>query len=300
MKREKGKEQADGLTVLAQYPFTPKSVTVAGGYTMSCLDEGSGPAVVMVHGNPSWSYLYRNLVTELKSTHRCIVPDHLGCGLSDKPQDYPYRLQNHIDNLENLLDQLQVDTCVLVVHDWGGAIGMGWAGRHPDRVAGLVVLNTAAFHSSRIPFRIALCRWPVLGPLLVRGLNGFARPATFMAVHNKMLPEVAAGFLHPYNSWKNRVAVLRFVQDIPLQENHPSFQTLSTVEASLDRLQDKPLLLCWGGEDFCFNDHFYGQWQHRFPVADSHYFPEAGHYVLEDALDEIMLLLTPFLATCDG
>ena len=300
MKREKGKEQADGVTVLAQYPFRPKSVTVAGGYTMSYLDEGSGPAVVMVHGNPSWSYLYRNLVTQLKATHRCIVPDHLGCGLSDKPQDYPYRLQNHIDNLETLLDQLQVDKCVLVVHDWGGAIGMGWAGLHPDRVAGLVVLNTAAFHSNRIPFRIAVCRWPILGPLLVRGLNGFARPATFMAVHNKMLPEVAAGFLHPYDSWKNRVAVLRFVQDIPLQENHPSFHTLSNVEASLGRLQDKPMLLCWGGEDFCFNDHFYEQWQRRFPAANSYYFPEAGHYVLEDAFAEIMVLLTPFLASCDG
>ncbi len=299
MKREKGKVQADGATVLAQYPFRPKSISV-DGHRMSYLDEGSGPVVVMVHGNPSWSYLYRNLVTELKSTHRCIVPDHLGCGLSDKPQDYPYRLQNHIDNLENLLNQLQVDRCVLIVHDWGGAIGMGWAGLHPDRVAGLVVLNTAAFHSSRIPFRITVCRWPVLGPLLVRGLNGFARPATFMAVHNKMLPEVAAGFLHPYNFWKDRVAILRFVQDIPLQENHPSFQTLANVEASLARLQDKPMLLCWGGEDFCFNDHFYGQWQRRFPAAHSHYFPEAGHYVLEDALDEIMVLLTPFLASCDG
>jgi haloalkane dehalogenase len=284
---------------LAEYPFAPKSVIV-DGHRLSFLDEGSGPVVVMVHGNPSWSYLYRNLVTELKSTHRCIVPDHLGCGLSDKPQDYPYRLQNHIDNLENLLDQLQVDKCVLVIHDWGGAIGMGWAGLHPDRVAGLVVLNTAAFHSNRIPFRIAVCRWPVLGPLLVRGLNGFAWPATFMAVHNTMLPEVATGFLHPYNSWKNRVAIHRFVQDIPLRKNHPSWQTLLSVEASLERLQDKPMLLCWGGEDFCFNDHFYEQWQRRFPAADSHYFPDAGHYVLEDAFDEIMALLIPFLASCDG
>ena len=285
---------------LAQYPFTPKSVTVDGGYKMSCLDEGSGSAVVMVHGNPSWSYLYRNLVTQLKSNHRCIVPDHLGCGLSDKPQQYPYRLQNHIENLAALLDQMQVDKCVLVVHDWGGAIGMGWAGLHPDRVAGLVVLNTAAFHSSQIPFRIAVCRWPVLGALLVRGLNGFVWPATFMAVHNKMRPEVAAGFLQPYSSWQNRVAVHRFVQDIPLHEQHPSWQTLSKVEGSLNRLEDKPMLICWGGEDFCFNDHFYEQWQRRFPAAISHCFPEAGHYVLEDALDEIMVLLTPFLASCDG
>ena len=287
------------MVTLAQYPFTPVSITV-DGHRMACLDEGSGPTVVMVHGNPSWSYLYRNLVTELKETHRCIVPDHIGCGLSDKPQDYPYRLENHIDNLETLLDQLQIDKCVLVVHDWGGAIGMGWAGRHPERVAGLVVLNTAAFVSSRIPFRIAVCRWPLLGSFLVRGLNGFAWPATFMAVHNTMQPEVAAGFVYPYNTWHNRVAVHRFVQDIPLEKTHPSRSTLAEVEASLVRLQDKPMLICWGGEDFCFNDHFYRQWLDRFPAAENHYFPRAGHYVLEDALDEIMALLTPFLSSCDG
>jgi len=287
------------MSTLAEYPFSPQTMTV-NGQRMSYLDEGSGPVVVMVHGNPSWSYLYRNLVTELKKTHRCIVPDHIGCGLSDKPQDYPYRLENHIDNLEALLNQLQIDRCVLVVHDWGGAIGMGWAVRHPERVAGLVVLNTAAFQSSRIPFRIAVCRWPLLGALLVRGLNGFAWPATFMAVHNRMRPEVAAGFVYPYNSWRNRVAVHRFVQDIPMEKTHPSRQTLAGIDASLAGLRDKPMLICWGGEDFCFNDHFYAQWQDRFPAAEHHYFPKAGHYVLEDALDEIMPLLTSFFSSCDG
>jgi haloalkane dehalogenase len=283
---------------LAEYPFIPKSFTI-DGYKMSYLDEGSGPVVVMVHGNPSWSYLYRNLVTELKSTHRCIVPDHIGCGLSDKPQGYPYQLQNHIDNLTVLLEHLQIEQCVLIVHDWGGAIGMGWAGTHPDQVQGLVVLNTAAFLSPHLAFRIAICRWPGIGTLIVRGCNGFAWPATFMAVHKKMLPEVAAGFLYPYDSWKNRIAVHRFVQDIPMQKEHPSYQTLARVEASLKQLQDKPMLICWGGRDFCFNDHFYKEWQNRFPGASSHYFPDAGHYVLEDALEEITGLLTPFLLTCD-
>ncbi len=297
--REQGKAEAERSSGLAEYPFTPKSIMV-DDHRMSYLDEGSGPVVVMVHGNPSWSYLYRNLVTELKDTHRCIVPDHIGCGLSDKPQDYPYRLQNHIDNLSSLLDHLQVEQCVLVVHDWGGAIGMGWAGAHPERIAGLVVLNTAAFASSHLAFRIAVCRWPVVGALLVRGCNGFAWPATFMAVHNKMSPGVAAGFLYPYNSWQNRVAVHRFVEDIPMGDAHPSRQTLAGVESSLVNLQDKPMLICWGGEDFCFNDHFFKEWQRRFPAADSHYFAKAGHYVLEDALEEIMPLLSSFLVTCDG
>jgi haloalkane dehalogenase len=239
--------------LLAQYPFSPKSFNV-DGYNLSFLDEGEcdAPAVVMAHGNPSWSYLYRNLVTALRSEYRCVVPDHLGCGLSDKPQDYPYRLRNHIDNFTALLDHLQIERCVLVVHDWGGAVGMGWAGQHPDWVAGLVVLNTAAFHSQEIALRIAVCRWPLLGALLVRGLNGFAWPATFMAVVKKMLPEVAAGFIAPYNNWRNRVAVHRFVQDIPLRPDHPSWETLSEVEASLELLRDKPMNIFWGGEDFCF------------------------------------------------
>jgi pimeloyl-ACP methyl ester carboxylesterase len=254
--------------------------------------------VVMAHGNPSWSYLYRNLVTALKGEYRCVVPDHLGCGLSDKPQNYPYRLRNHIDNFTALLDHLQIERCVLVVHDWGGAIGMGWAGQHPERVAGLVVLNTAAFHAQRIALRIAICRWPGLGALLVRGLNGFARGATSMAVHNTMRPEVAAGFTASYGNWADRIAVHRFVQDIPLRPQHPSWETLSEVEVSLEHLCDKPMRICWGGRDFCFNDHFYSEWRRRFPNAQSHYFPDAGHYVLEDALPEILSLLSPFLQDC--
>jgi len=151
---------------LAEYPFQPCRLEIEG-HSLAYLDEGQGPAVVMVHGNPSWSYLYRNLVSGLRDRYRCIVPDHLGCGFSDKPTDYPYRLKNHVDNLERLLEALGVERCILVVHDWGGAIGMGWAGRHPERVAGVVVLNTAAFRSPRLPLRIAICRWPVLGSLLI-------------------------------------------------------------------------------------------------------------------------------------
>lgn len=283
---------------LAEYPFAPQTFRTADGHNISYIDEGKGLAVVMLHGNPSWSYLYRNVVTALWADYRCIAPDHLGCGLSDKPQNWPYRLQNHIDNLSALLDHLNIERCVLIVHDWGGAIGMGWAGQHPERVAGLAVLNTAAFRSSRLVLRIAVCRWPLLGPLLVRGLNGFAWPATFLAVHKKMPPEVKHGFLAPYNNWANRVAIHRFVQDIPMRPDHPSWNTLAEVEHSLERLQKKPMLICWGGHDFCFNGQFYAEWLRRFPKAENHYFPQAGHYVLEDALPEVLELLPRFLADC--
>jgi haloalkane dehalogenase len=280
---------------LAQYPFQPRFVEI-DNHRLAYLDQGQGLPVVMVHGNPSWSYLYRNLVTRLQDRYRCIVPDHLGCGFSDKPQDYPYRLHNHLDNLEQLLDRLAIERCVLVVHDWGGAIGMGWAGKHPQRVAGVVVLNTAAFRSNRMPLRIAVCRWPILGKILVRGLNGFAGAAVFMAVANRMRPEIAKGFLAPYDNWCNRIAVHRFVQDIPMTPNHPSWQTLVTIEQGLANLDDVPMMLCWGGRDFCFNDWFYQEWQRRFPRAEAHYFKEAGHYVLEDAFADIAPLIEQFLA----
>lgn len=282
---------------LHQYPFTPCSLTM-DGHRLSYLDQGKGPALVMVHGNPSWSYLYRNLVSHLQGRYRCIVPDHLGCGLSDKPQNYPYRLQNHIHNLDHLLDRLEISQCTLIVHDWGGAIGMGWAGRHPERVKGLVILNSAAFFSPRIPLRIAICRIPLLGALLVRGVNGFARAAIHMAVHKPMDPRVAAGFLYPYDSWHNRVAIYGFVRDIPMAKDHPSAPALAEVEAGLTRLHTKKMLICWGGRDFCFTRHFYEQWRQRFPRAQAHFFPHAGHYVLEDALPEILPLLDPFIDKC--
>ena len=280
---------------LAEYPFTPRSLQV-DGHRLAYLDEGSGPPVVMVHGNPSWSYLYRNLVSALCDRYRCIVPDHLGCGFSDKPQHYPYRLGNHLDNLDHLLAALVPDGPVrLIVHDWGGAIGMGWAGRYPERVAGAVVLNTAAFPSPRLPLRIAVCRWPLLGSLLVRGLNGFARAAVHMAVFRRLRPEVAAGFLAPYDSWRHRVALHRFVQDIPMGPAHPSWSTLVEIERSLAAITC-PLLFCWGGADFCFDRSFYDEWRRRFPAAEAHFFAEAGHYVLEDALAETLPPIERFLA----
>ncbi len=282
------------------YPFSPRTVQVAGGHRLSYVDEGRGPAVVFVHGNPSWSYLYRRMITGLRGRYRCIAPDHLGCGLSDKPGDYPYRLRDHIGNLESLLDHLAVRKCVLVMHDWGGAIGMGWAGRHPERVAGLVVMNTAAFRMKRIPLRIAVCRLPLVGPLLVRGLNVFAGLAVHMAVSRKMTAGTAAGFRYPYGSWADRIGVLRFVQDIPLDAKHPSWPELVRVEENLDRLTGKPMLICWGGRDFCFNEPFYREWQRRFPAAECHYFPAAGHYLLEDEFAAIYPLLAGFLEGCHG
>lgn len=286
----------------ALYPWTPKRLELPGGVGMSYLDEGpAGPAtaasetLLMVHGNPTWSFYYRNVVKAFAGEHRCVVPDHVGSGLSDKPQDYAYTLGTHVDNLERLVDHLGLDRVTLVVHDWGGAIGMGWATRHPERVKRMVVLNTSAFRSQRIPPSIDVCRVPGLGALLIRGLNGFARAAVIRAVHKRMAPDVAAGFVRPYDSWANRVGNLRFVQDIPMHSGIASWPVIIEIEQKLPSLRDKPLLVCWGGRDFCFDDTFLAGWRERFPAGEYHRFADAGHYVLEDALDEVLTRMREFI-----
>jgi cis-3-alkyl-4-acyloxetan-2-one decarboxylase len=276
------------------YPFTTARLDVPGG-ALSYVDEGAGPTVVMVHGNPTWSFYYRHLIAALSDTHRVIVPDHIGCGLSDKPQDYPYRLANHIENLTALIDQLRPGPIDLVVHDWGGAIGMGWATRHPELVRRIVVLNTSAFLSPRLPLRIAVCRTPGFGDLALRGLNAFAGMATFMAVERPMDDDVRRGYLLPYNSWHNRIAQLRFVQDIPMHPSHPTWSVVDGIDRELGVLRDKPMHILWGGKDWCFSDHFLAGWLQRFPEAQALRFDDAGHYVLEDAHERIVPRVAQFL-----
>lgn len=271
-----------------EYPFTSRFHQL-GELKMHYIDEGKGPIILMIHGNPTWSYYYRNLIQRLRKTHRVIAIDNIGCGLSSKPKRYSYTLKQHIENARNLLAALNIDNFSLVLHDWGGAIGMGIAAANVAKVDKIVVMNTAAFRSQRIPFRIRLCRTPVLGEVVVRLFNGFAWPATFMAVTRKMEDKIKQGYLAPYNSWGNRIATHRFVVDIPLEKDHKSYGTLVEIEESLDEIRTRkiPLLVVWGGRDFCFNDSFYKEWLRRFPEAEREYYPEAGHYLLEDQKDEV-------------
>ncbi len=265
---------------------------------MSYVDEGprSDEAVLLLHGNPTWSYYYRRLVRELSPAMRCIAPDHIGMGLSEKPSGYDYTLATRIDDIAALVDSLRLRRVHLVVHDWGGAIGFGFAARRPERVGRLVILNTAAFAAKRIPTRIALCKLPALGPLLVRGGNGFAWPATWMAMNRRALTTAERrGFLFPYGSWADRVAVSAFVQDIPLGPAHRSWNALAKTEAGLAQFRDRPALIVWGGRDFCFDDSFLARWREFFPQAEVDRIGDAGHYVLEDARAEALPRIAGFL-----
>jgi haloalkane dehalogenase len=280
------------------YPFTPRLFKTAQGACMSYLDEGPSrdEAVVMLHGNPTWSFFYRDLVRELSPGFRCIVPDHVGMGLSDKPSRYDYRLASRIEDIEALVDHLGLRKIHLIVHDWGGAIGFGVAVRRPERIGKIVILNTAAFPSTNIPKRITLCRTPLLGELIVRGLNGFAEPATWMAMAARRLTwEERKGYLHPYGSWASRIGVHRFIRDIPLEREHPSRQTLEQVAERLPALSRNEKLIVWGGRDFCFDDTFLSRWREIYPDARVERLERAGHYVLEDSGAEARALISTFL-----
>jgi haloalkane dehalogenase len=284
-----------------QLPFK-RNYIERNGHQYHYINEGEGSPVVMVHGNPSWSFYYRNLVQQISSNHQCIVPDHIGCGLSDKPsdEDYDYTLTQRIDDLEALLEHLDVnENITLVVHDWGGMIGMGYAARHPERIKRLVILNTGAFHlptSKKFPFALWLGRNTTIGTILVRGFNAFAGIASIIGVKRKsMTKEIRQAYVAPFNSWKNRISTLRFIQDIPLKPHHRNYQLVSDIAENLSQFEQLPMLICWGLKDFVFDKHFLAEWLQRFPNAEVHAYDDCGHYILEDASDEVVPIINEFL-----
>ncbi len=290
----------DGAEFRRLYPFASR-LHDAGGHGYHYLDEGAGEPVVMVHGNPTWSFFYRNLVLGLRDKFRCLVPDHMGCGLSEKPQAYGYSLERHIGNLESWLESVlppadrEGGRINLVVHDWGGPIGVGYAVRPPERILRLVILHTSVFTAGTMPLRIRLCRWPVIGSFLIRRLNLFSLGAVRMTTLKPLAREVARGFVMPYNSWANRIGVDAFIRDIPLEAGTPTRAAFARIENSVrEALAGKPMLIQWGMADFCFTPFFLGLWRQSFPGAEVDELP-AGHYLLEDAGDGILARVRAFL-----
>ena len=269
---------------------------------MHYLDEGRGEPVVMLHGNPTWSFYYRELIGGLAPDYRGIAPDHIGCGLSDKPTDAdtatgcrPRRRPRGPAGPVSA----STGRSTLVLHDWGGMIGTAFAVRHPERVARLVVLNTAAFlrrTGKRCRGRSGSCARSRSSPPAVLRLNLFARGAAWTTSARGLAPAVRRGHLAPYDSSRNRLATLRFVQDIPLSPADPSYALAALIDQGLARFQANPVLVCWGERDFVFDLDYLAEWQRRFPRAEIHRFPQAGHYVLEDEPGPILALVRDFLS----
>lgn len=302
---------------LPDYPFTTQRFEVRPGIAMSYLDEGprDGEVVVMLHGNPSWSYYWRHLVLGLRDRYRCIVPDHVGMGMSDKPDDgggvrppqaitsggYDYTLQSRIDDLEALLRHAGVNDATpvtLAVHDWGGMIGFGWALSHAAQARRLVVLNTAAFPlpaAKRMPWRLSLGRDSRLGGWLIRRFNLFAKGAAWIGTRRHLPADVRHAYTDVYEGWDKAIATLRFMQDIPLCEGDRAWPLVVEAGRRLPAFADRPAFIGWGLRDFVFDRHFLAGFTRALPDAEVHAFDAAGHYVLEDRHAVLVPAIRAFL-----
>lgn len=286
----------------ALYPFAAHELDLDGP-RLHHLDEGPADALrtlLFVHGNPTWSFHWRRLILSLRDRYRCVAPDHLGCGLSD-PQPARLRLRDHIANLRRLVESLDLRRITLVAQDWGGAIGLGALLAERERFERIVLLNTGAFRPWFIPWRIRVCRTPLVGRLAVQGAGAFSRAALTMTLarSRRLDPAVAAGYLAPYDSWARRAAVYQFVKDIPLSARHPTWHTLGEIEDVLPSLAQLPALLVWGERDWCFTTECLDRFAAAWPRAEVQRLADVGHWVLEDAPEDAERLIADFLRRTD-
>jgi pimeloyl-ACP methyl ester carboxylesterase len=290
-------------TALPGFDFATRTVDI-GGHTMAYVDEGSGPPVLHVHGNPTWSFAFRPLLATLPGDgFRAIAPDHIGMGRSDKPAlaDYPHTLGRRVADLAAFVDSLHLDEPLsLVVHDWGGPIGLSWAVDHLERVDKVVLLNTGAFPlpaGKRIPWSLQAARLPVVGDVAVRRFNAFSLGALTMGTGRRWLDaEARRGLLAPYDSPAHRVAVHAFVQDIPTGPADPAHPVLEYLAERLPLLAARPVQVHWGMKDPVFDGVILDHLVQYLPQAEVHRYADAGHYVLEDAADRIVPQVRRFLA----
>lgn len=282
------------------YPFESHFLNLRG-LKYHYIDEGKGEPLVMVHGNPTWSFYYRHLIKEFSDNYRTIAVDHIGCGLSDKPgmDRYDYRLKSRVDDLEALIDHLDLKQKItLIVHDWGGMIGLCYTLRHPEKIGRIVISNTSGFFppGKGIPIRLWIMRYLTpFAKIGTLGFNLFSWAALYMAPRKPLPPDVKKGLTAPYNNWNNRIATYRFVQDIPLKPGDASYDLVKSVDDNLHTLKSIPMTIVWGKHDFIFTMEYFNEWKRRFPEVHARLFPSAGHYLLEDEPERISDHIRSFL-----
>jgi haloalkane dehalogenase len=282
------------------YPFAPRLFD-AGGFVMHYVDEGEGEPVLMVHGDPAWGYLWRKFIPALSRKRRVMVPDHMGMGKSDAPDaPYPYLLRHHIANLESLVLSLGLSDITLVVHDWGGPVGLGFAVKHPHLVKRLVLTNTWAFARwPGLPFPklIEMIRSP-RGEQFVLEKNGYVARAMAGTVNypEKITPEVMNAYLAPFPTPESRKALLCWSRDITVGEGDPSWDEMKHIEDNLPLFGDIPVLIVWGMLDPVLPPHVLEMWKSVYPRARAVEIPDASHFLQEDAPDAVLEAIVEFLS----
>lgn len=295
------------------WPYEPLWFRTPDGL-LHYVDEGprDGRPIVLVHGNPTWGYLFRRFIPALVAAgHRVIVPDHLGFGRSEKPAAPDvYGVSRHAGRLEDLLDSLDLDGAVLAPHDWGGPISLRWAGRHPNRVAGLFILNTLAHavgpetlpggaEKLSLPAPLHLFRTPGLGEVLVQGLDAF-KPLMFKVAIERteaLTPSVRRAYRSVHAGWSQRAGMLAFARQVPTRAGGAVNAMNLETEALLARhFGAKPARIVWGEKDLVLPPSMIDTtWLRTLPDADVSRIPEAGHFLQEDSPDRVVPELTGFV-----
>ncbi len=293
MREDVSKETFNGT-----FPFKPHFKMI-NGFRMHYVDEGKGEPIVCLHGEPTWSYLYRKFIPPLSKTNRVIVPDHMGFGKSDVPQDKPYLLAQHIDNLTKLLLELDLKNITLVGQNWGGPIMFGFAVNYPERVKRLVIMNTSVG-----VFPEGSSTWvsnmeeqgtydgffenlrETLPILLTRGGVGKDTEVTDTMIW---------AYTAPFPNKESTIGAKAFPRDIPVGRNHPSAGIMYSILDKLDLLRDKPKVIIWGLQDPVFPRSVLDRWLGIYPGTEVHELPEASHFLQEDASEKIVKIIQEFL-----
>ena len=281
------------------FPFAPHYYS-HHGMEMHYVDEGSGEPVVMVHGDPTWGFLYRNFIPLLSQRYRCIVPDQMGMGKSAVPQERSlYRLEQHRANLEALLLDLNLHDITLVLHDWGGPVGFGFATRHPERIKRLVLMNTWAFApwlGGPFPRLLEIIR-SERGEAFVLKRNGYLEPALLGTTYHseKMTTSVLEAYRAPFSTPESRLAMLCWSRDIPVQESDVSYAEMKYIEKGLSQFSEIPILLVWGMQDPVLSPSVLQRWQQLYPQAVTYELEDASHFLQEDAAERMVECIEAFL-----
>jgi cis-3-alkyl-4-acyloxetan-2-one decarboxylase len=279
------------------FPFAPHFVQ-SDSLRLHYVDEGprDAPPLLLVHGNPTWSYLWRHQLRDLPARgHRCVALDLMGFGRSDKPPYLSaYSLRAHIDNTLALVDELDLRDVTLVAHDWGGPVGLGALLERRDRLRGLVLMNTWAWElPSFVPPFVREFRTEGLGEILALGGNLFVESIPGGMVRRDTDPLMMEAYRAPFPDYWSRVAPLAFQREIPLTERDRSAHLISSIHDGLLEL-DVPALLVWGMRDRVFQPMFLDQWREMLPSAEAVELHDAGHYLVEDRPDAITEALDGF------
>lgn len=298
-------ETVENLGVKGQYPFEHNFLRTELGY-MHYVDEGEGDPILFLHGNPSWSFLWRRFLLKFAKTNRVVAPDYVGFGLSEKPDaEEHYTLDAHIRSVELLADELGLENITIVVQDWGGPIGLGLAARHPELIRAVVIINTFGFYpltpdmdpeNTPLPLPLKMMRKNGIGDFLVRKLGFFERVVMSMATASKEFKSVKHAYTDVFKGPEDRAGVMAFPRMIPGQSAHPSAQILIHETGPFIDSWKGPAHIFWGMKDPLFPVEALEAWKGRLPHAGVTELSAGKHYVQEDAPEEIINGLQTFMS----